>query len=281
MKKRRLGLGIFLLLLVFLIFGVLFHEELARRWLESALNQNTQELFLGSLRLAEFRLEPKLRVRLGPLRGRIRAGSQEIPFEVQEIVSSGPLTDYFSREGLELRFAGFGVGDSPRSDIRGIARTRGGREGSFDLRVEIQNLGLEELARFDPENLKGAAGELEGEIAFRQDMGETFEFQALLRIEQPGGRLPSRFFEPLLAYLPEFAVRREVRKVVAARGLVDYREASLQIRSVQTDRVKIFFHILIPEYNLDLNVNLEVRADEKTAFADLASLLGLLKTEAV
>ncbi len=277
MKKSWIEVSVLILFLALFLLGLIFREVWGRPLAESILNQSMEEFFQGSLRLEKFQLDPQLKVTLGSLRGRVKQETGEIPFEIHEIASEGPLTRYFSPEGLSLQFIGLRLGDSARAGIRGKVKARGGEEGFLKLKVQVESLGLEELARFNPENLGGAQGEIKGEIVFRQDAKGNIELTALLRVESPGGELPSRFFEPLLAYLPEFAVRRDVRKLVAVRGLVGYREASLEIRSIQSDRIKIVLHLLVPEYNLDLNLNLEIRVDEKNAFADLAGLLGLLK----
>ena len=44
-----------------------------------------------------------------------------------------------------------------------------------------------------------------------------------------------------------------------------------------SDPMKFFVHVWVPDYNLNLNVDLKVRLDVKDAFLQLADLLGALK----
>ena len=281
MKRTHTALWILVaLFLATWVAAFSFRNELGRRSLETLLNLENKEIFAGSLRLETFQIHPNLRIQMGPLRGGIKQQAETVPFEITEIVSEGPITHYFSPEGLKLNFKGLRLGDSTRSGIRGTTQIRGGKESFLDLRAEVESVGLEELARFNPENLSGSIGEVKGEVTFRQDAAGNIRLSAKLKVEAPGGVLPSRFFEPLLPYLPQFAIRRDVRKLIGVRGLVHYRDALLEIHSVESDRVKLFLHVMVPEYNLDLNLNLEIRVDEKNALPELAALFGLLQTKA-
>ena len=58
---------------------------------------------------------------------------------------------------------------------------------------------------------------------------------------------------------------------------VGYQSADLRATLASADTLKVFLHLLIPDYNLDLNLNLEIHIDKDNAFPELARLMGLLE----
>jgi hypothetical protein len=162
---------------------------------------------------------------------------------------------------------------------RAIAHLRGGRDWFFDFKAEVQGLGLEEIQRFSPENLSGATGEIKGTFALAASANGEIRSSADLKIEEPGGRLPAHFFDFLTPYLAGLAAREKIEKIRALEGFVGYRDASFKMDLVESDKMKVFLHLVVPDYNLDLNLNLEVRLDEKNAFIQLARLAGLMRIQ--
>lgn len=257
-----------------------FHAALERRLLESVLNQNTKKFFAGSIRVGEARLDRRLKIHIEHLRGRLLSGTGPVALEIQSIESQGPVTDFFLKQGLVLVFKGFRPGQSQHGGIQGTSHLRGGREGFIDLRAEVDGLDLHEIEWLNPENLSGATGELRGEMTFRSDTKGEVSYSARLQVEEPGGHVQTRFFDLLKPYLPQqLETREKIDHLLATGGVVGFREASLQADWAESDRMKVFLHITVPDYNLVLNLNLEIRVDEKNAFMQLTQLMGLLKIQ--
>lgn len=269
-KEIRLSLtlaGLFLALIL------LSHSVLERWIFELVLNQSAGDFFHGSLRAGSVRLDRHLKIHVGRLQGKLQTETGPFPLEVRQLESQAPLSDvFFSPNGLLVSFEGIRPQDSKREGIRGIARLRGGRKWFFELRAEVEALDLEELKRLSLENWGGSTGEMKGKIVFLTGAQEKSLFLTRLRIEPPGGQLRAHFLNHLTPYIPKPVTRQKVKDVLDQGGLVDFRTAFLEIRMEKPDLMKVFFRLAVPSYNLHLNLNLEIRVDEKNGFAELAQL---------
>jgi hypothetical protein len=185
----------------------------------------------------------------------------------------------FSKEGLALIFTVNLGGAAEGRGVVGVLRVRGERQGFCDMKADVRSLDLGDIEWVNPENLAGSAGEMKGSFTFRVDAGGRPFCEIRLRVEEPGGKLQARFFETLKPYLPQLAVQQKVEEIAGKQALVDFREAELRLDLAESDRMKIFLHIAVPDYNLDLNLNIELRVDSENAFADVAGLVGLIRRE--
>ena len=278
MRKRiSFSLAVLAILCLGAAFALGFYKELGRWVLGSALNRAGKEFFGDSLQIAEVSVDRNLRIRLRRLRGEFQSQAGPVPIAARSIESSGPLFRAFSKEGLALRFDGIAPENSDHQGISGLARLRFGRKWSLGLEADIQSLDLGEIDWLSPENLSGSRGEMRGEIYLETDSDGKILLRARISIQEPGGRLPARFFEALTPYLPQLATRERVQEISKGGGWVGFRDAALTADLAEPDKMKVFLHILVPDYNLDLNVNLEIRLDEKNAFSRLFQLMGLMK----
>lgn len=275
--RKTISLPLFLIILAGLLGAIVFDlpQKGLGQLLQYSLNRNTKALFKDSLRVEKVRLEKNLEIQIDHLHGKLQTEGGPLPFQIKSINSEGPVTDFFSQEGLVLNFKEARTADSKYGGIHGSYRFRGGREGFFEIKAEVQGLGLEELEPLNPENLRGSSGEIKGEITIRQGAKGVF-LRANLRIDEPGGRLQARFLDLLKPYLPQMGVKEKVEQILAAGGGVDFRIASLEMELVESEKMKVLLHLAIPDYNLDLHFNIEVRVDEKNAFLQLAELGGLI-----
>ena len=178
----------------------------------------------------------------------------------------------FDFEGLRPEGAGTGA-----EGIRGKALWQGGKDWKFELHAEADRVALSDFQWVNPENLGGASGDLQGEITFKTDAHENTGFEVHLRVPEPGGNIPSKFFDLLLPYLPQLKNQEKIQEIRAIHRLLAYRNADLEIKLLASDKMKIAFHILIPDYNVDLHLKVDVRLDEKNAFRQLAQLAGLMQ----
>ncbi len=85
----------------------------------------------------------------------------------------------------------------------------------------------------------------------------------------------ARLFDLLVPYLPS---GKELQRIASETGLVTYKDASLQLKLAQSDAMRIVLHIGVPQYNLELNLNVDVRVDERRVLGQLTDLLGLIKS---
>ena len=255
------------------------HPRWGRPLVESCLNAGTKEFFEGSLRVGGFRLDRRLRIHLEGLQGNLRSEAGPIPLKIRSLESEGSVSEIFSKKGLEFSFEGFGPRDSGLRGISGRAFFKAGKDWFFNLLLDIQELDLHEIEWVNPENLSGASGKVRGNLEFGADARGKIESRGDLEVAPPGGLLQARFFDLLKPYLPEVALREKVDEISGHRGLTGFHEASLKIELARSDKMKIFLHIAVPDYNLILNLNIEVRVDEKNALGQLAGLAGVIKSK--
>ncbi len=150
---------------------------------------------------------------------------------------------------------------------------------NFELAADFGNTDMEDWQWLDPQNLGGATGAMKGGLTFRQTLGREPEFSMNLEAPQPGGNIQAKFFDLFLPYLP-FSVQKErVQKVVQSQKLIRYRQADLAIQMPQSDLIKIHLQIFIPDYNLKLMLNADIRTDEKNAFSQIARIMGLIEVK--
>jgi len=247
------------------------------RLAEYFLNRGTQDLFQGTVRISGLSLDRRFYVHLDRFQGTLASESGNIPIEMGPLVSTGPVWEVFSENGLTLNFQKFRPSKTLREGIRGLCRIKAGRDWFFELKAEVVSLGLEDIEWFNPDALSGSAGEMRGSITLQTNALEEPKISADIHIAEPGGQMQSRFFDTLTPYLPQAKSKKQIQDLAAHKGLVDFRNADLKIELKSTDNIKVFLHVLVPDYNLNLNLNIEIRIDEKNALLQIAQIMGLVK----
>lgn len=188
------------------------------------------------------------------------------------------MAHFVMRRPVFFIFDGVLLHDSLWQGMKGQAESR--PDGFLRLEAEILGIGLEDLAPLNPGNLKGSTGEMRGKITLETKPGGEPVFMAELHAQRPGGKIPSRFFEGLLPYLPQVKNRQELEAIIRIAGLVSYNEADFTIASVRPGLMKVFLHMRIPDYNLNLNLNMQIRTDEENFFQALPGWMRTFKAEA-
>ncbi|MBI4115514.1 MAG: hypothetical protein HY447_02955 [Candidatus Omnitrophica bacterium] len=277
MRRRILALGI--VGLIGTVSAFVFHDKVGHLVLELSLNRNLHEFFGGSIRVGKFNLDKHFKINIQELTGSLQSEAGPVPLEILSIESINPITDILWNKGLVLNFEGAQVRNSKYQGIKGVLQVKGGDEGSLDLKADVQGVGLEELEWLNPENLSGSSGEMKGEIMLENSPKGKILLHLKLRIEEPGGRVQARFFDLLTPYLPQLAMMEKVKEIKAKGGTVGFHDALIEVKMTQSKRIKIFLHMVIPDYNLHLNLNTEVRFEEEDTLPELARLIGLLKVE--
>lgn len=277
MKKKLffgLALGVGISLAAFFSWGLF--QELARRTVQDKLNQNQHDLFAGSLQLGRLSLDPKLRIHLRRIQAELQTPHGPVPLEIKEIETLNPFYDFLFKGGL-LHFEDLKPLGSSYPGVQGTIRLQNGAKGFYEVEAKVLGWGLEELRWMDPVNLEGATGSIKGQVRLRQGIKGETALTGRFYVEQPGGKIAARLFDVLLPYLPYLEKDERIQQIRARGGAVGFRDASLLMEMKESDPMKFFVHVWVPDYNLNLNVDLKVRLDVKDAFLQLADLLGALK----
>ncbi|OQA55369.1 MAG: hypothetical protein BWY42_01480 [Candidatus Omnitrophica bacterium ADurb.Bin277] len=139
---------------------------------------------------------------------------------------------------------------------------------------------LEDFRWLDPDNLDGASGKVGGHIRFRRTGDQAPFFEMTLDAPDPGGSLQAKFFDLFLPYLPASVQRKRVEKL-AGRGerLVRFKTADLKVEMPEGDRMKVLLHILVLDYNLKLQLSMEVRTDSENALLKIARWMGVVEVK--
>lgn len=282
MKKKFNGITAGLLVAAVLCAGLAWANRHAaeRRLLEYGINLAAREYFAGTLRLSQGYLDRKLRIHMFGFRGDFQTANGPVPIEIQSLESRDPLTRLAAGAPVLFTFKGARPALSKFEGIRGMALLKGGRDGRFKLRAKIVDLGLEDVAWLNPENLQGSSGRMTGFITLRSDARKDPVFGLQIKVSEPGGHIQAKFFDLLLPYLPSMKTREEVSRLAAEAGLMVYRKAEFSMQLDEPDKLKVFFHIEVPDYNLHLNLNILIRTDEKNSFMKLTQMMGLVQIKA-
>lgn len=257
--------------------AVHFHGFFLRSLLEFQINRDNREIFCGSIKIPKAEFTPGLGIRIEGLRGGIKTDTGFVPFQIPLVFSENRVTDLFSSQGLLLRFEKFQFKALRDRGVGGTLRLKSGRLWSSELEAEVKSLDLEEFEWLNPENLSGATGELRGRFILKTGADRDPELLLELKVEEPGGTLPSKAFSPLLAYLPESLQREYVRELTSDSGLIRYSSGVFRVDLSRADRMKLFLHMAIPDYNLDINLNLEIRVEEADTFSKIVQLMAHVK----
>jgi len=273
--------GICLVVLLLAIIGLLtapfFIPEIPRVIGESILNQSAKEYFAGTIRVREVRLQPSLSLRIEGVEGKLQTQNGAIPIEIAQIESKGSLLRLFDPEGLSLNFQGVRPSKGIGQGLRGKGRVRGGRHWFFYAKAEVEGLRLQDIMKLNPDFLRGAEGEMKGNIFLKAHANEEPEFKADLHVAKPGGRLQAAFFDGIMLYLPQPQLRNSLKKISMQKESVPFQNADFQVHLIQSDQIKVFLHILVPDYNLNLNLKVHIRIDEKNALQELVKIMGIVK----
>lgn len=95
----------------------------------------------------------------------------------------------------------------------------------------------------------------------------TFTFSGLK------GMIPSRFFDGLLPYLPNKVAKKQVMALAEKSEMMAFQEGELRLETVSAKNMKVFLHMLIPDYNVALNINFDIRLEEAESLRELLRLL--------
>jgi len=280
MKKRTVFTLLPAAALLGLALGVVPRlPGMERDLLEQLANRSAKEYFAGSLRVEKVYLDRHLKIHLMGITGKLQARQGPVPLAIKSLESQDSLFLFISQKPVHFLFEGIRPEISSRMGISGNFIIQTGTASRFELTADLGKTGLEDWQWLDPQNLGGATGGLKGDLTFRKVVGREPEFSLDLEAPEPGGNIQARFFDLFLPYLPNSLQKERVQKVSQSQQVIRYGSAALRANLPQSDLLKILLQIFIPAYNLKLTLNTTVRADEKSAFSQIARLMGLIEVK--
>jgi hypothetical protein len=278
MKKRTFFILLSAAMLVgFVLWALPRIPGLERDLAERLANDAAREYFAGSIRVEKVSLGRHFKVRLTGITGQLQTRQGPVPLEIRSLESQDTLFLFFTQKPVRFIFEGIRPQISSRKGISGNFIIQTGLAPRFELTADLGKTSLEDWQWLDPQNLGGATGAMQGSLTFRQVSGREPEFSMNLEAPEPGGSIQARFFDLFLPYLPTSLQKERVQKVSKSQQLVQYGRAALRVDLAQSDNMKILLQIFIPAYNLKLTLNATIRTDEKTAFSQIARLMGLVE----
>ncbi len=281
-RRNPLRLTIALIILIILGFSLWVMPRLPgmeRDLLEQAVNHYTQEYFAGSIHIEKVTLDRHGKIRIEGITGRLQTRQGPVPLNIYAIASRETLFSLITGKPVHFTIEGLRPQNSSRSGISGTCAIQTRPVLCFEIAADFGSTDLEDWQWIDPQNLGGATGAMKGALTFSQTLGQEPAFSMNLEAPQPGGNIQARFFDVFLPYLP-FSVQKErVQKVVESQKLIRYHQANLTVQMAQSDLIKIHLQIFIPDYNLKLTLNADVRTDEKKAFSQIARIMGLIEVK--
>lgn len=256
-----------------------YHQVVLQHLANSSVNQNTQKLFSGSARIDRFWISRDLRIHGMGFHALLNSDQGPIAIEVSDFESTAPFYRYFLRNGLEIIFSGAKPSASEGLGFMGTLRTGNRPKPFLHLKTHLEGVDFKDVTWVNNDNLAGATGQLKGEIEYRVEDNRPF-FKGTLNVAEPGGKIQARFFDLLTPYLPKSQVKSAVKKISAEKGLVTYQTASAEVSLLTPTELKVLLHIMIPVYNLVLNLNITIRLDDENAFNQIAQIAGMIKVAA-
>jgi len=221
-----------------------------------------------------------LRFRINGLNADLQTANGPLPIEVDLIYSQNSLTDLLYGAPLHVQFSGARVTGSNYPGMQGDAFLHASQDKPFTLTAEVEGIGLEDLIIFNPDSLKGSSGKMIGSISLSAHEKNRSTLSLKLDVDKPGGTLQARFFDLLLPYLPQLKDDKRLRGLAAQNEILRYDNAHIVMEWMKPTEIKVFLHILIKQYNIDLNLNLTIRMDRESSFIELGELLGFIEVKA-
>ncbi len=274
--SSRLRLSWIFLILFALTLGLLiyFQENLLTHLGNTFLKQQSSPTFSEPAKIERIWLDRFFQIHIRGFSGDLKTRQDPAPIRIENIDCEGSVWGVLQGETLVCHLTPIRVADSVNQKISGTLLFQGGTHWRLDFTAQAESMDLKDVIWLDPDHLKGSSGRMTGTLILRsQAQGSPF-FVLDFRAVEPGGKLQSEFFELLRPFLPLTAPKDLLNKEGSGKRLMRYTRASLTLRTIQADKMSGIFRILLPDFPVNLNVNLEIRIDEDNAFFELARLMG-------
>lgn len=254
-----------------------YRNPLAEKGVEAWLHATQDLYFEDTLNLEGLEIDSYLRASVQEISGSWQSPEGPFAFTLENLRILDPVTFFLTGKPVHLTFERFAPAGSAQPGISGKAVLYNDKAGTLELEADFIGLHLEELTALNPETLQGSSGRLTGSLYVKALAEGSPELRIHLKVTPPGGRLQARFFEILVPYLP--AGQKAILDKMSASNTVEYKEADIQVSLGGPETVNLVFHILVPDYNLNLNLNVALRVESQEMFFQLANVFGLIRIE--
>lgn len=270
--KLRWILGFFFVLTLSLL--VYFQEYLLTRLGNELLKRNPSPAFSEPAKIERIWLDSFFQIHIRGFSGQLKTRHDPVPIRIEQMDCEGSLPGTLWGDPLVCRLDSVVISNSSNQNIHGALVFQPGKNWRMDFTAQAESIDLQDVAWLDPDHLQGSSGSMKGTLTLRSHARGSPFFAMDFKIVEPGGKIQSEFFDLLRPFLPLSAPKDLLNKEDTAKRLMRYTRASLQLRTLQADKMSGTFRILLPDLPVDLNVNLEIRIDEDNAFFELARILG-------
>lgn len=271
----------FLILVLFLgaALASLWHyrNPLAEKGAEAWLSATQDLYFEDTLDLEGLEIDSGMRVTIRKITGSWQSPEGPFPFILENLRIADPVTFFLTGKPVHITFERFAPAGSNHPGVSGKAVLYNDEAGTLELEADFLGLYLEELTALNPESLEGSSGRLTGTLSMKALAEGSQELRISLKVTPPGGKLQARFFEILVPYLP--AGQKAILEKINNAKTVDYKEADIEVNLGGPETVNLVLHILVPDYNLNLNLNVALRVESQEMFFQLANVFGLIRIE--
>ncbi len=249
------------------------HEWL-RLTVERIANQRLAAQFHGTIRLGDAHLEPGWRLVVRDVRATLTRGEISTPLAVDMLACYEPVAHFVTGQPMAIRFDGLRPAAAARRGLHGLVHLTRKPHTRCEIVAVVDELNLEDLEWAAPAYFAGSTGALEGWLSLRGGQGEEPYLALRLQVREPGGLLPGRALQVLTPYLPSAPT---VRALASSNRLVGFRDARMELHPPQNNRLTAFLHLNIPEYNVNVNLTVELRVDAENIVTELLKLWGLFR----
>ncbi len=271
--KKALSLAAFFLVILSLLY--VFRLPLQKRMLEAGIGFAAREFFQRPIRLNSGFIDRSLQMHLRQLEANLLTVSGPVSIELPRLDTSALIPPLLSGQPITLTFEGLKPTASQNIGVGGRAELKTGPEGFYQIEANIGGLDLGEITWLNPDNLKGSSGSFTGKVFLKGSYKEAPQIQAV--ITSKDGYVQSKFFELLLPYLPAMPTKQNLVNLTAASKTVPFHDGALRVEIPKPHQMKIFLHIRIPDYNVELNINFEIRIEEELSLMELSQLMGFVR----
>lgn len=265
--------------LLILVLAICAYPPFLSRTLAVGINSVTKPIFSETVSIDEAWFDSNLNIHIKNFQAVLQTESGPVPIAVRNIESTMPVYKIFQPDGINFDFQGARFQHSNRVGVDGKIRITGIRKWLIVTQLNVIDIGLDELVWLNSDNLKGSTGKIFGLVKAGANYSGRLDMDMALYVKDPGGTIQGKFFGLLTPYLPSQATKEIVKQLASLGGLVRYKNAELHLNLIRSNQLKVILKMLVPDYNLNLNINMLIRLDEGNSFTDLAQLTGIIKTK--
>ena len=142
----------------------------------------------------------------------------------------------------------------------------------LELNAQLNRIHLSDLSPIQPSVFKNARGHGDGTLKASTTEDGNVQFDLKFGVAK-GGAIQAPLLESLMQHIPAAARTQALRQAAVGDQPVRFQTAFFQITAEQPDRWKALLLMSLPEYNVNLDLEFEIRLDDAAAIPKLLRLL--------